>query len=63
MQYSSDILKRIAQDKMQDLQKEAAVQRQLPSLRYVLAARLVNFARWLEPELSESAPAPKPLSH
>ena len=61
MFHSERVLERIAKDKMQDLQREAATKRQLPSYRQRLAAALMRVARWLEPEV-ESAPAPRPLS-
>ena len=61
MYHSDRALERIAKDKMRDFQREAAVERQLPSYRQRLAAALISIARWLEPEV-ESAPAPKPLS-
>lgn len=61
MIHSNEVLMRIAKDRMQDFQKEAAVERQRPSYRQRLAVRLMNLARWLEPEV-ESAPAPELLS-
>lgn len=61
MQNHHDDLLRIAQAKMQDFQKEAAVQRQRPSYRQRLALSLIKLAKWLEPEV-ESAPAPELLS-
>ena len=61
MNHSSETLERIAKDRMQDLQREAAVERQRPSYRQRLATSLVRIARWLEPE-AESVPAPELLS-
>ncbi len=62
MYYSSEVLERVAKDRLQDLRKEAAMKRCLPSYRQRLAALLMSVARWLEPELVESAPTPQPLS-
>ena len=61
MIHSNEILTRIAKDRMQDFQREAAIERQRPGYRQRLAARLMKIAKWLEPEV-ESAPAPELLS-
>ncbi len=61
MIHSDKFLERIAKDRIQDFQKEAAIERQRPSYRQRLAARLMKIAKWLEPEV-ESAPAPELLS-
>ena len=61
MFHSERVLERIAKDKMQDFQREAAIERQRPGYRQRLAARLMKIAKWLEPEV-ESAPAPELLS-
>ena len=55
MYHHSDL--RLAKDRMQTLQREAATMRHLPSYRQRLATRLMRLARWLEPELAE-APTP-----
>ena len=61
MIHASIILERIAKDRMQDFQREAAVERQRPGYRQRLAVRLMKLAKWLEPEV-ESAPVPELLS-
>ena len=56
MYHHSDLL-RLAKDRTQTFEREAATMRHLPSFRQRLAARLTRLAHRLEPELAE-APTP-----